>query len=263
MFSHHTRQLKINQKLFFFSFRPPPKYIRRAAPVEPPTVPTVSSNAPQQLKDSDSPSSSLERNIKPSEILRQKSSDALDVKVTSAYRRTAPDVGMHSISSELADEFGRKVIKAESLEKNRRPDASEFSGRFKWMVWFSFLVFVSFLLVVKRTHSPTGSTGKAASNSSPTGSLNKFGTDKSTDSPTGSLGKANNKANENIGSKESLTSHGPISERMKSYESISSLSSDSMKVGMNAEHEPYYDTVPMDNGDGDYVYIQVKGRDTM
>ncbi|XP_037026256.1 active breakpoint cluster region-related protein isoform X2 [Bradysia coprophila] len=216
--------------------RPPPKYIRRAAPVEPPTVPTVSSsNTPQQLKDSDSPSSSLERNIKPSEILRQKSSDALDVKVTSAYRRTAPDVGMHSISSELADEFGRKVIKAESLEKNRRPDA------------------------IKRTHSPTGSTGKAASNSSPTGSLNKFGTDKSTDSPTGSLGKANNKANENVGSKESLTSHGLISERMKSYESISSLSSDSMKVGLNVEHEPYYDTVPMDNGDGDYVYIQAGG----
>lgn len=92
--------------------------------MEPPTVPTVSSNT--QLKDSDSPSSSLERNIKPSEILRQKSSDALDVKVTSAYRRTAPDVGIHSISSELADEFGRKVIKAESLEKNRRPDASAF-----------------------------------------------------------------------------------------------------------------------------------------
>lgn len=111
--------------ILFFG-RPPPKYIRRAAPVEPPTVPAASTTP--QSKDSESPSSSLERNIKPSEILRQKSSDALDVKVTSAYRRTTPDIGKHSISSELADEFGRKVIKAESLEKNRRPDASKFCG---------------------------------------------------------------------------------------------------------------------------------------
>lgn len=125
------KHLSSKYRLFYqiLLFRPPPKYIRRAAPVEPPTVPTVPANT--QLKDSDSPSSSLERNIKPSEILRQKSSDALDVKVTSAYRRTAPDVGMHSISSELADEFGRKVIKAESLEKNRRPDASELNFKFK------------------------------------------------------------------------------------------------------------------------------------
>lgn len=73
------------------------------------------------------------------------------------------------------------------------------------------------------------------------------------------MGKVNNKGNENVGSKESLESQGPISERIKSYESISSLSSDSMKVGSNVEHEPYYDTVPMDNGDGDYVYIQAGG----
>lgn len=32
-----------------------------------------------------------------------------------------------------------------------------------------------------------------------------------------------------------------------------------MKVANAIEHEPYYDTVPMDNGDGDYVYIQAGG----
>ena len=47
---------------------------------------------------------------------------------------------------------------------------------------------------------------------------------------------------------------------MKSYESISSLSSDSIKTGgQNIENEPYYDSVPLDNGDGDYVYIQAGG----
>lgn len=47
--------------------------------------------------------------------------------------------------------------------------------------------------------------------------------------------------------------------QIKSYESISSLSSDSIKVGHNFDHEPYYDTVPLDNGDGEYVYIQAGG----
>lgn len=50
--------------------------------------------------------------------------------------------------------------------------------------------------------------------------------------------------------------------QIKSYESISSLSSDSLKVGQHLDHEPFYDTVPMDNGtglDGDYVYIPVGG----
>lgn len=77
-----------------------------------------------QKKETESPSNSLERNIKPSEILRQKSSDSLDVKLAAVYRRTTPDL---SKQSDLADEFGRKITKSESLEKNRRPDASKFS----------------------------------------------------------------------------------------------------------------------------------------
>lgn len=33
-----------------------------------------------------------------------------------------------------------------------------------------------------------------------------------------------------------------------------------MKVGgQHLEYEPYYDTVPLDNGDGDYVYIAAGG----
>lgn len=36
-----------------------------------------------------------------------------------------------------------------------------------------------------------------------------------------------------------------------------------MKLGGNGghhyDHEPYYDTVPLDNGDGDYVYIPPGG----
>lgn len=163
--------------------------------------------------------------------MRQKSSDSLDVKLASVYRKTTPELSKYSMG--LADEFGRRVVKAESLEKStKRPEK-----------------------VVKRAQSPTASLGKA----SPTGSLSKFGTSRSTDSPTDSLGKVSNRANESIGSKESLASQGHISERIKSYESISSLSSDSIKVCQALEHEPYYDTVALDNGDGDYVYIQAGG----
>lgn len=98
--------------------------MRRAAPVEPPMVPAAASTTitTPTKTDSDSPSSSLERNIKPSEILRQKSSDSLDVKLAAAYRKTTPDL---SKQSDLASEFGQKMIKADSsLEKSRRPDPS-------------------------------------------------------------------------------------------------------------------------------------------
>lgn len=65
----------------------------------------------------------MERNIKPSEILRQKSSDSLDQKLAAVHRKTTPDIGMYSKSSELTtDEICRKVVKAESLEKTRRPE---------------------------------------------------------------------------------------------------------------------------------------------
>lgn len=184
--------------------------------------------------DKNSPSSSLERNLKPSEILRQKSSDSLDVKLASNYRKTTPEI-CNKYSMGLSEEFGRRIVKAESLEKStKRPEK-----------------------ILKRAQSPTVSLGKGES---PTGSLSKFGTTRSTDSPTDSLGKASNLATESIGSKESLASQGHISERIKSYESISSLSSESIKVGMHIENEPYYDTVALDNGDGDYVYIPPGGN---
>uniref|UniRef100_W4VRB6 Putative rho gtpase activating protein at 1a n=1 Tax=Corethrella appendiculata TaxID=1370023 RepID=W4VRB6_9DIPT len=201
--------------------RPPPKYPRRAAPVEPPTVPINITTAKNNINnnnisnnnnnnnetDKDSPSSSLERNVKPSEILqRQKSSDSLDIKLTSRK------IDKLSKSTDLIEDF-------------------------------------------KTSDSPTGSLGKLATNIS-------------NDSPTGSLDKNSNRANsslQSIGSKESLASGGGIvashiTERIKSYESISSLSSDSMKTNLqHLEHEHYYDTVPLDNGDGDYVYIQAGG----
>lgn len=61
------------------------------------------------------------------------------------------------------------------------------------------------------------------------------------------------------GSKESLQNHALVHGKIKSYESNSSLSSDPMKVSHNHENEPYYDSVPLDNHEGDYVYIQAEG----
>lgn len=45
---------------------------------------------------------------------------------------------------------------------------------------------------------------------------------------------------------------------MKSYESVSSLNSDGLKTG-TSQDDPYYDSVPIDNIEGDYVYIQPSG----
>lgn len=186
--------------------RPPPKFIRRAAPVDPPMVPT-SAKKDVVVSSAESPSSSLERNVKPSEILRQRSSDSLDVKL-GFNRKHLGSVG--NKSSELADEFTKK-----QQQQNIK--------------------------------------------ASPTGSLTKLGTNRSNESPTGSLSKVS----EMVGtSKESLTSHpgGSTSEIIKSYESISSLSSDGKHGGHVLEHEPFYDTVPIDNIEGDYVYIQAGGN---
>ncbi|XP_058443873.1 active breakpoint cluster region-related protein isoform X2 [Malaya genurostris] len=213
--------------------RPPPKYPRRAAPVEPPVVPVTAMHNLRRDQSSDgTPDSSLERNIKPSEIYRQKSSDSLDVKLGSRASKTG----------EMVEEFGRKLPKSDSLKSKSSTD------------------------------SPTGSLGKNTG-VSPTGSLSKLAhTAGSSESPTGSLDKSSNRANDSlqsVGSKESLASTGggmgAISERIKSYESISSLSSDSMRLGTGtaqAEQEHYYDTVPLENGDGDYVYIQAGGTGT-
>ncbi|GAB0093247.1 active breakpoint cluster region-related protein [Sergentomyia squamirostris] len=227
--------------------RPPPKFIRRAAPVDPPTVPGSAVTATgRRSADSDSPSSSLERNLKASDdIPRQQSSDSFEVKLNE--RRTINDAVRMGKASDLPSvESGRKV-KSESLEKPRLTSESIRSNN---------------------SQSPTGSLGKAAiatttSGASPTDSHGKVTENRTAESPTGSLDKMNNRASDNlrsVGSRESLASQGAISERIKSYESISSLSSDSMKAsGQLADNEPYYDTVPMDNGDGDYVYIQAGG----
>lgn len=159
-------------------------------------------------KDSDSsPSSSLERNIKPSEIFRQKSSDSLDIK-------TKKDASKFSKSSDLiAEEFGKKLAKSESL---------------------------------KSTQSSSGSLGSRDT--------------KSTASPTGSLEKISRGGN-SVGSKESINS-GVASTKIKSFESISSLSSDSVKIGQHIESEPYYDTVPIEAHDGEFVFLQSNAANT-
>lgn len=186
--------------------RPPPKFPRRAAPVEPPTVPilTTTSSSPNRKDSDSSPTSSLERNVKPSEIFRQKSSDSLDI-------RTKKDITKFSKSSDLiTDEFGKKLAKSESL---------------------------------KSTQSSSGSLGSRDT--------------KSTASPLGSMEKINRGAG-SVGSKESLHSgltSGVASTKIKSFESISSLSSDSIKISQNIENEPYYDSVPVEANDSDFVYV--------
>jgi active breakpoint cluster region-related protein len=117
------------------------------------------------------------------------------------------------------------------------------------------------------TASPTGSLGKVSqTRMNINNNNNNTSSNNNNDSPTGSLGKASSKVNESlqsVGSRESLASGGINSGIMKSYESISSLSSDSIqKIGQHHMDiiEPLYDTVPLDNnGDGEYVYIQAGG----
>ncbi|XP_065364346.1 active breakpoint cluster region-related protein isoform X2 [Calliphora vicina] len=266
--------------------RPPPKIIRR---VEPPTVPgSILSSSPKRdspfmgstiplpsgsgsLSTSDSPANSLERNIKPSDILRQKSSESLEGKSFTQNRKTTPEMNKFLNNSEFLEELGSKINKTESMEKAKRPD-------------------------LNYTHSPTGSLGRtqqapppsgtmaSATNrsqhisqsrpvinpitgSSPTSSLNKNVKLAAADSSsTGSLDKKSRTSlqpgdaeivGRTIGSKESLSSQG-ISEIIKSYESVSSLSSDSARANQMAdnEQEHLYDTVPLDNGDDEYVYIK-------
>lgn len=156
--------------------------------MEPPVIPATAMQNLRRDQSSDgtpdSPGSSLERNIKPSEIYRQKSSDSLDVKLASRSSKA---------SAELTEEFGKKLLpKSDSLKSK-----------------------------ASSTDSPTGSLGKNVG-ASPTGSLGKLiHTAGSSDSPTGSLGKMSHQANDSlqsVGSKESLASvgggTGAISERV-------------------------------------------------
>lgn len=215
-------------------FRPPPKNIRR---VEPPTIPTtILSSSPKRdtpfagstiplpsssgsLSSSESPANSLERNIKPSDILRQKSSESLEGKTFPQNRKTTPEINKFINNSEFLEELGHKIInKTESMEKAKRPD-------------------------LNYTHSPTGSLGRtqqqlppsasgsnrsqsrpAAVNpltgSSPTSSLSKSVKLTAADSSsTGSLDKKSRtslqpadaevgQSGRTIGSKESLSSQG-------------------------------------------------------
>jgi hypothetical protein len=174
---------------------------------------TTTSSSPNRKDSDSSPTSSLERNVKPSEIFRQKSSDSLDIKAKK-------DITKFSKSSDLiTDEFGKKLAKSESL---------------------------------KSTQSSSGSLGSRDT--------------KSTASPMGSLEKINRGGGNSVGSKESLHSgltSGVASTKIKSFESISSLSSDSIKIGQNIENEPYYDSVPCEPNDGDFVYVPNANTNTM
>ncbi|XP_039153833.1 active breakpoint cluster region-related protein isoform X1 [Drosophila simulans] len=266
--------------------RPPPKNIRR---VEPPTIPsqqlssspkretylinTIPSSSSGSLSI-DSLGNSLERNIKPSDILRQKSSDNLDSK-HSANRKTTPELSkfVNVNNPELMEELGRKMVsKADSLEQTRRNDSSPSGGG-----------------SLGRTSSTPGRSltpGRTGVGASPTGSLSKTGkmamADSSSllstsslerrsrlqaiDADNGTESRESGANQRSVGSKESLTSQGIPEVQIKSYESVSSLSSESAKAvasqqsaaagGALAECEPYYDSVPLDNGDGEYVFIK-------
>ncbi|XP_026846692.1 active breakpoint cluster region-related protein isoform X4 [Drosophila persimilis] len=262
--------------------RPPPKNIRR---VEPPTIPSqqyhqLSSSPKQETPvyvgstqpsssggslSSNSPGNSLERNIKPSDILRQKSSENLDAKYVT-NRKTTPELGKFVTNPELMEELGRKMVgKMDSLEHAKRSEASfgSVSGGCSSLGRTS--------STPGRTLNP-GRTGAGTVGASPTRSLNKTAKLAVADSSsTSSLEKKSRSslqasdgggANQcSVGSKESLASQG-ISEVIKSYESVSSLSSESAKAPASgphqspADHEPYYDSVPLDNGDGEYVFIK-------
>ncbi|XP_017852778.1 active breakpoint cluster region-related protein isoform X2 [Drosophila busckii] len=260
--------------------RPPPKNIRR---VEPPTIPnqTQQQHQHQQLSSSpkretpyvgssmplpssssgESPASSLERNIKPSDILRQKSSEQLESKYA-ANRKTTPELSKLANTPELMEELGRKMVgKTDSLEHAKRNDGGGGGNG--------------------ASNGTGGSLGRTASTpsrqltpagrnvgASPTGSLNKTPklttTDSSSTSSLEKKSRASLQANDaeataahqrSAGSKESLASQG-ISEVIKSYESVSSLSSDSAKAAQQADNEPYYDSVPLDSNDGEYVFIK-------
>uniref|UniRef100_A0A2M4A1S8 Putative rac gtpase-activating protein bcr/abr n=1 Tax=Anopheles triannulatus TaxID=58253 RepID=A0A2M4A1S8_9DIPT len=288
--------------------RPPPKFVRRAAPVEPPTVPSIAaqghpgggrpsinegsgdtaastdgqtgSDAAGQTNPAGS--NSLERHTakQTGEIYRQRSSDSLDMKLVGAGGPLPSEYGRYQRPSPVTEGLKRRPSVSfdsplGSLGKGGTRAEATISGS-----------------AAAVGVSPTGSLGKLQSSTG-----NSYHS--SSDSPTGSLGKVDQTPQLHraltyqrqgtgdslpsvLGSKESLISGGggavggSITERIKSYESISSLSSDSVRTGVTTrpgekvttsggatqEQEHYYDTVPLDNGDGDYVYIQPVGNGT-
>lgn len=76
----------------------------------------------------ESPVSSLERNIKPSDILRQKSSENIESKYA-ANRKTTPELSKLAQTPELMEELGRKMVgKTDSLEHAKRNDGGGGAG---------------------------------------------------------------------------------------------------------------------------------------
>lgn len=163
--------------------RPPPKYLRR---IEPPTIPSSSSLS----SGTKSKENSLERNIKPSDILRNKSAtSAEDSKAYLHNRNTSPDVSKLVKMNEkhypmAADNFQQKTSsleKSSSLKSNQSGSLGKTSR-------------------VGSTDSPTGSLGKSVNKEySPTGSIDN-------------KSKSSRKYSDDAGSKESLISQGNISE---------------------------------------------------
>lgn len=164
----------------------------------------------------ESPVSSLERNIKPSDILRQKSSENLESKYA-ANRKTTPELSKLAQTPELIEELGRKMVgKTDSLDHSKRNDgggggvATAANGGSLGRTASTPGRALTPASGGGRTvgASPTGSLTKtaklAAADSSSTSSLEK----KSRVSLQASDAEAPVSAQRNVGSKESLASQG-------------------------------------------------------
>uniref|UniRef100_A0A1A9VUF9 Active breakpoint cluster region-related protein n=1 Tax=Glossina austeni TaxID=7395 RepID=A0A1A9VUF9_GLOAU len=275
--SSHVNLMETKKKM---PPRPPPKNIRR---VEPPTIPgsalscspkcdaPITASADNTYSSSESPSNTLDYNIKPSDILRHKSSESLEGKSFSTNRKTTPELNRFISNTEFLEELGQKISKTETLDKSKRteinytqsPTAS--LNRTAAVMTSATTANISNRSITHGRTSVSSMTG-----ASPTSSLTKSVKLSTIDSSsTGSLDKKTRhslrpveadvlgESGQNVGSKESLASQG-ISEIIKSYESVSSLSSDSVRLQQHAdsENDHLYDTVPLDNADDEYVYIK-------
>lgn len=188
--------------------RPPPKIATRR--VEPPVVPATATKRYEETPDS-----SLERNIKPSDIFRQKSNESLESRSSGSGSGKGNIESTAKVKpSEIREEFERRLHKSESLEKTKN----------------------------KSTDSPTGSLGKMSTENVSNKSYRVGG--------SGSLDKAAFKGSDSLkttDSRESLISNGANSDKIKSYESASSVESLRNIEESYLDREPYYDTVPVED----------------
>ncbi|CAH2096097.1 unnamed protein product [Euphydryas editha] len=199
-----------------------------------------------------------------SEIVKRLETDIVDLEIndkTQAKNRPASQAGDFVTVIEVN---GLKVAENAAKKLDESPPSSESS-----------------------TTDATAATKKKVPPKPPPKVFNKRGaslpeTGLAEDSPPSSLGRRlrNAESRESIASRASTPS---ISERVKSYESINSLSSERKRSGgaatprsideestpdapasleslPAAPDEPYYDQVPVDINDGEYVYIQAEGR---